>query len=114
MDIIELFSEDLLDLPRNRPEEDYGSFLQNWFDEFLALIDDLTGSDLLCKDFKENRAVVQSLCDGIMEAMKAYLNGHPSKAYEHFRSAIEAVQPQLAHLVSQDATSHLQYLYRVR
>ncbi|MGD1063899.1 MAG: hypothetical protein ABR860_11620 [Terracidiphilus sp.] len=114
MDIIELFSNDLLELPRSRSEEDYGSFLKNWFDEFLALTDSLTGDDLLSTDFKANRAAVQSLCDGILAAMKAYLNGHPSRAYEHFQSAIRAIQPHLAHLVSQDVSSHLQFLYRIR
>jgi hypothetical protein len=115
MDIVSLFGSDLLELPRTRSEEDYERFLRNWFDEFLASIDHLTGGDCVSRELKANKAVVGSLCEGILAALNSYFNGHPSKAYENFRKAMEAVRPWLFPLASpEDVSNHLQFLYRVR
>jgi hypothetical protein len=115
VDIIDFFNGDLLELPRNRTEEDYEKFLKDWFDEFLSLIDHLTSGDWVSEELKANKVVVSSLCEGILAALKSYFNGLPSGAYEHFRDAMEAVQPWLSPLASiEDVSSHLQFLYRVR
>jgi hypothetical protein len=115
MDIIDLFNGDLLELPMSRSEEDYEKFLKDWFDEFLASIDALTGGDWVTRNLKANKAAASSLCEGILAALNSYFNGHPSKAYEHFRQAMDTVGPWLSPLASLgDVSSHLQFLYRVR
>lgn len=115
MDIIDLFNGDLFELPRSRSEEDYEKFMGDWFEEFLGSIDPLTSGDWVSQELKSNKAAVSSLCQGILAALSAYFNGHPSKAYEHLRQAMEAVGPWLSPLASvEDISSHLQFLYRVR
>jgi len=115
MDILDLFNGDLLELPRNRSEEDYKEFLKSWFDEFHSTVDSLVGGDWVCQQLKANKAVVVSLSDGILAALDSYFNGFPSEAFDHFSDAIAAVRPWLAPLASlEDVSGELQFLYRIR
>jgi hypothetical protein len=115
MDIIDFFNGDLLELPRNRSEEDYEKFLKDWFDEFLSLIDLLTSGDWVSQELKSNKVAVSSLCQGILESLNFYFNGLPSKAYERFRLAMKTVESWFSPLASiGDVSSQLQFLYRIR
>ena len=115
MDILDLFNGKLLELPRSRSEEDYEKFFKDWFDEFLASIDPLTSGDWVSRELKKHKAAVSSLCEGILEALRSYFDGHPSNAYERFRQAMEVIRPWLSPLAFPgDVASHLQFLYRAR
>lgn len=115
MDIIDLFNSGLLELPRDRSEEDYEKFLRVWMDEFISEIETLSGGDWVTQQLKGNRDSVKILCERIQEAFGAYYLGFPHRAYENLREAINGVDSWLRMLGSVgDISNSLQFLYRVR
>jgi hypothetical protein len=115
MDGLTFLGSEILRLPRVRDTEDYLRYLQDLFEEFRRLINDVDGDDPLSDGIVENRAHSNDLCEKVSEAVQAYFDGHPQKAYALIDKALASIPHILGKFLREDdIAGSLRYLYRIR
>lgn len=110
----EFFASDLVRLPAIR-QEDFEDFLSQRLNQYTEEVYNLSGTDTVADGLKANASTIESLCNKILQAIRSYFEGFPHKAYEHVRSAAEAINLPLHQLAKlRDEAERLNFLYRIR
>ena len=116
----EFIKDPIFDLPLRQPADKYfDEFIDDLFKTFLNKIDTLDDSDI-CIDGKVVsdkhliKGVQTKITNGLSGAIKAYLEGHPYRAYSILNTLFNEEVKRLYHIIKQVIYPQTQNFYRIR
>ena len=117
MEIIDFFNSNSLDLPKYQDDNtlSFQGFLKKHFDEYLNIVTQISSTDNVSKNIKNNYSNIKEICDTILETLQLHFEGHPSQAFSKIDSIFKKYNSVLKSLLSSpDISKEIEYLYRVR
>lgn len=117
MNLIDLFNSDELELPGSW--QSYSGTFDQYIDvRFAAYLDafrQLSSSDYLSDTICREYGTAVQICDSLKRCVKAYLDGHPPRAYTELANALTIARRHLDAMQSvDDISGAITHLYRVR
>ena len=115
MDGLTFLRNDILRIPKTRDKEDFVGYVHSLFDNFVALIDEVEGTDALSELIVGLRDDAKMLCNSVLAANQAYFKGYPHEAYNEIDQALAKHSDALGSFEHPSmGGSALESLYRIR
>lgn len=115
MKLIELFSDEVFELPLKREAASISITLQKRFNIYLELLDKLDKRDKYTRNIRDHIVDINNLCKKLLLAHKSYLQGSPYKAYDHFSNGMSNLEAFLLFRIRERVKYLDSYsLFRVR
>jgi hypothetical protein len=115
MNIQEFFDSPVMQLPRNRDDENFERYLANLFEAYIRAIKALGPHCDLCSRIRGAEGEIIQLSECIQDAVRHYLDGTPAAAYKELLNGVNFVYPRLQKLLSREVGSgDIGKLYRIR
>ena len=89
----DIFKSDIMSFPIERNTDNFFAFQKKVFSDYNETLDSFTGK--MAQSIIPIRPLINSLCDGIILSLEAYLNGDTIKAYNLLANTLEQVEPML-------------------
>ena len=92
MKLIELFSDEVFELPLKKGPTSISTILKNKFNIYLELLEKLDKRDKYTRNIRDHIEYIHNLCKKLLLAHKSYLQGSPYKAYDHFSNGMSKLE----------------------
>jgi hypothetical protein len=102
MNIQEFFNSPVMQLPRDRDDEDFERYLKHVFEAYLREVRTLDSRCHLCARIQGAEREIAQLGDWIQNGVRYYLAGTPEGAYKELLKGINFVYPRLRKLLSRE------------
>ena len=114
MNIQDFFNSPVMQLPRDRDDEDFECYLKDLFEDYLSAVKTLNSRCHLCARIQGAEKEIEQLSAWIKNAVRHYLAGTPEAAYKELLKGITFVYPRLQPLRSLEIDSAaIGKLYRI-
>src|ERR1035438_4143321 len=114
MNIQEFFNSPVMQLPRDRDDEDFERYLKHVLESYYAAIKGLDSGCHLCARIMSAETEIEQLSEWIQNAVRHYFAGTPGAAYTELVKGIDFAYPRLQKLLSRDVdSSDVGRLYRM-
>lgn len=116
----ELISDPLFDLPLKQPEGVYfDKYIEELLSSYLKKVDELDDTDItiegeVVSDKHLIKNVQTKIINGLINSVKAYLDGYPYKAYDIFNKVFNEEVKSLYKIIKQVIYPETQNFYRLR
>lgn len=116
----ELIKDPIFDLPLKQPDNKYfDGYIDDLFKEYLNKIDDLDESDIcidgnVISDKHLIKNVQVKIVNALTSSIKAYLEGHPYKAYNILNTLFNEEVTRLYYIIKKVIYPQTQNFYRIR
>jgi hypothetical protein len=120
MDSIDFFNDNGAELPKTRStskqDQDFSSFLELTFANYLNLLSSLSPDEYLAKEILAKKSIVECLCKHLLAAVRHSEKGLPHMAFQEVSDGIELVKVHLNPLATLEVgqTKQFSELYRIR
>lgn len=115
MKLIELFSNNVFELPLKKGAASISTHLKNRFNIYLELLGKLDKRNKYTRRISDHIEDINNLCNKLLLAHKSYLQGSPQKAYDHFSTGMSKLEAFLLFRIRERVKYPDSYsLFRVR
>jgi phosphomannomutase len=118
MDLVYFFNHDDMQLPLKYHEPGFLRFLTTAFASYKNLVEQISSQDQLSQQIIAAKNTIANLCDGILESIKRYLEGHTIESYKKLEETLEVVKtPHIDRLRpgnGKNVSTYHPFFYRMR
>lgn len=101
-------------LPLARDAEDFDDFLFRVFDEYATLVANMDAEDQVLTDIKSNLPIIKETIARLKESVSSFLQGKPTLSANKLYQVVDSLKPFTANLYTQELSSYMGNLYRIR